>query len=257
MSLTERFDLTGRTAFVTGASSGLGQHFALTLSRAGATVALAARRADRLEELSVQIAKEGGKSIPVELDVTDDNAVAPAFEIAENELGTPTILVNAAGISIGSFALDMGLDQWRQVMNVNLDSVFRVSQEAAQRMRDARLPGSIINISSILGAGVMKTLAAYATSKAAVIQLTKTMALELARENIRVNALAPGYFRTDMNEQFLETEPGKRLIARVPQGRTGSMDELEGPLLLLASDAGSFMTGSVVTVDGGALLVMG
>lgn len=257
MSLTERFDLTGRTAFVTGASSGLGQHFALTLARAGANVALAARRADRLEELSSQIAKEGGKSIPVGLDVTDDNAVAPAFDIAEEELGTPTILVNAAGISVGSFALDMGLDQWRQVMNVNVDSLFRISQEAALRMRDAGLPGSIVNISSILGAGVMKTLAAYATSKAAVIQLTKTMALELARSNIRVNALAPGYFRTDMNEQFLETEPGKRLIARVPQGRTGSMDELEGPLLLLASDAGSFMTGSVVTVDGGALLVMG
>lgn len=257
MSLIERFDLSGRTACVTGASSGLGQHFALTLSRAGANVALAARRADRLEELSNQIEKQGGKSIPVELDVTDDNAVTPAFDIAEKELGTPTILVNAAGISIGSFTLDMGLDQWRQVMNVNLDSVFRVSQEGARRMRSAGLPGSIINISSILGAGVMKTLAAYATSKAAVIQLTKTMALELVRDNIRVNALAPGYFRTDMNEQFLETDPGKRLISRVPQGRTGSIDELEGPLLLLASDAGSFMTGSVVTVDGGALLVMG
>lgn len=257
MSPSEMFRLDGRTAFVTGGSSGLGRHFALTLARAGAKVVLAARRTDRLEAIAAQIREEGGEALTVELDVTDSDAAKAAFDAAEKEFGTVTIVVNAAGVSVGAFALDMDLAQWREVMSVNLDSLFLISSEAARRMRDAGKPGSIINIASILGETVMKTLTAYATSKAGVIQLTKAMALELARNNIRVNALAPGYFVTEMNEQFMATEAGKRLIDRVPQKRTGELRELEGPLLLLASDAGSFMTGSIVAVDGGALLSIG
>lgn len=257
MSPSEMFRLNGRTAFVTGGSSGLGRHFALTLARAGAKVVLAARRTDRLEAIAAQMREEGGEALTVELDVTDSDAAKAAFDAAEKEFGTVTIVVNAAGVSVGAFALDMDLAQWREVMSVNLDSLFLISSEAARRMRDAGKPGSIINIASILGETVMKTLTAYATSKAGVIQLTKAMALELARNNIRVNALAPGYFVTEMNEQFMATEAGKRLIDRVPQKRTGELRELEGPLLLLASDAGSFMTGSIVAVDGGALLSIG
>ncbi|MGE0613570.1 MAG: SDR family NAD(P)-dependent oxidoreductase, partial [Hyphomicrobiales bacterium] len=166
MSTADMFRLDGRTAFVTGGSSGLGRHFALTLARAGANVALAARRTDRLETIAAQIRDEGGKALTVELDVTDSAAVKAAFDAAEAEFGTATIVVNAAGVSVGAFALDMDLAQWREVMNVNLDSIFLISSEAARRMRDAKQPGSIINIASILGETVMKTLTAYATSKA-------------------------------------------------------------------------------------------
>jgi len=250
------FSLQGRTALVTGASSGLGRHFAQVLSRAGANVVLAARRLDRLQSLAGEIEGEGGKALAVALDVTDPDSVKRAFEAA-GALGPVTILVNNAGVPAGSYFLNMSEEDWRGVMAVNLDGVFRVGQEAARRMAETRTGGSIINIASSLGFGAIKSLASYAASKAAVISLTKSMALELARDNIRVNALAPGYFATEFNDAFLASEPGKRLLARVPMGRAGRLEELDGPLLLLASDAGAFMTGSVITIDGGHLLAMG
>ena len=252
----DRFSLQGRTALVTGASSGLGRHFAQVLSRAGANVVLAARRLDRLQSLAAQIEGDGGKALAVALDVTDPASVKAAFETA-GALGPVTILVNNAGVPSGSFFTKTSEEDWRSVLAVNLDCVFRVGQEAARRMAAQGAGGSIINIASILGFGVSKTLSAYAASKAAVVSLTKSMALELARDNIRVNALAPGYFATEFNEAYLASDAGKRMMARVPMGRAGAVDELDGPLLLLASDAGRFMTGSVITVDGGHLLVMG
>jgi NAD(P)-dependent dehydrogenase (short-subunit alcohol dehydrogenase family) len=252
----DRFSLQGRTALVTGASSGLGWHFAQVLSRAGAKVVLAARRLDRLQSLAGEIEGEGGKALAVALDVTDPTSVKTAFEAA-GALGPVTILVNNAGVPSGSFFTKTSEEEWRSVLAVNLDGVFRVGQEAARRMVAHGAGGSIINIASILGFGAIKTLSAYAASKAAVVSLTKSMALELARDKIRVNALAPGYFSTEINDTFLASETGKRLLAGVPMRRAGDLKELDGPLLLLASDAGSFMTGSVITVDGGHLLGAG
>lgn len=248
------FSLAGQTALVTGASSGLGQHFAGVLAKAGAQVALAARRTDRLETLARAIEVSGGKAAAIPLDVRDPASVKACFDAAEKALGPVTVLINNAGVTDPAFIVRMTEQQWRGVMDVNLDGVFRVGQEGARRMVAGGKGGSIVNISSIVGLGAIKTLGAYAASKAAVIALTRTMALELARDKIRVNALAPGYIATELNDSFWETDAGKRMIAHVPFRRLGQVGELDGPLLLLASGAGSFMTGSVLTVDGGHLL---
>lgn len=250
---TDLFSLAGRPALVTGASSGLGRHFARTLAAAGAKVALAARRLDRLETLAAEIAATGGIAVPVVMDVTDPKAIKPAFDAAERALGPIKVLVNNAGVPSGSWFLKIEEREWRSVLDVNLDGVFRVGQEAARRMK-ASGGGSIVNIASIAGTAALKTLAPYCTSKAAVIQLTKVMALELARDHVRVNAIAPGYFSTELNEEFLKSPAGQKLLSKVAFERAGRMEELDGPLLLLASDAGSFMTGTVVTADGGLLV---
>jgi NAD(P)-dependent dehydrogenase (short-subunit alcohol dehydrogenase family) len=251
------FSLGGKAALVTGASSGFGRHFARVLSRAGARVALAARRLDVLKELEAEIRGSGGQAAAVAVDVTDRASVARGFAEAEAALGPISILINNAGVPSKSFFTRTSEEEWRDVMSVNLDGVFRVGQEAARRMAANRTGGSIVNIASLLGFGVIKGLSTYSATKAAVVSLTKSMALELARDKIRVNALAPGYFATEFNDAYLASEPGQRMMARVPMGRAGAVEELDGPLLLLASDAGRFMTGSVITVDGGHLLVMG
>jgi NAD(P)-dependent dehydrogenase (short-subunit alcohol dehydrogenase family) len=257
VTVSKLLSLDGKAALVTGASSGFGRHFARVLAEAGAKVALAARRLDVLKKLEAEIRSNGGQAAAVAMDVTDRASVEKAFTDAEAALGPITILVNNAGIPSGSFFNRTTEEEWREVMSVNLDGVFRVGQEAARRMAANRTGGSIINTASLLGFGVIKGLSTYSATKAAVISLTKSMALELARDNIRVNALAPGYFATEFNEAYLASEAGKRMLARVPMGRAGAVEELDGPLLLLASDAGRFMTGSVITVDGGHLLVMG
>jgi NAD(P)-dependent dehydrogenase (short-subunit alcohol dehydrogenase family) len=248
------FSLAGETALVTGASSGLGQHFARVLARAGAQVAVAARRTDRLAALKGEIDTAGGRAVVVAMDVTDPKSVQAGFAAAEAALGPVGIVINNAGVTDPAFVVRMTEKQWRGVMDVNLDGVFRVAQEAARRMVAAGKGGSIVNIASIVGLGAIKTLGAYAASKAGVLALTRTMALELAREKIRVNALAPGYISTELNDSFWQTDAGKRMIAHIPFRRLGQLDELDGPLLLLASRAGSFMTGSTLTVDGGHLL---
>jgi NAD(P)-dependent dehydrogenase (short-subunit alcohol dehydrogenase family) len=250
------FSILGRNALVTGASSGLGRHFASVLTSAGAKVAIAARRVDRLHALEAEIGKNGGRALPVALDVTDRQSVDQAFDAAEAALGPITILINNAGVPSESFFLQTSEEEWRAVADVNLDGVFRVGQEAARRMTAHDAGGSIINIASILSFGAMKSLSAYAATKAAVVSLTKSMALELARHGIRVNALAPGYFATEINDGFLASDAGKRVLGRVPMRRAGRLEELDAPLLLLASDAGSFITGSVITVDGGNLLAI-
>ena len=248
------FSVAGETALVTGASSGLGRHFALVLARAGARVAVVARRTDRLQELQREIEAMGGTAAAVAMDVTDPNSVKAGFAAAEAALGPASILVNNAGVTDPAFIVRMSEAQWRGVMDVNLDGVFRVAQEGARRMVAAGKGGSIINISSIVGLGAIKTLGAYAASKAGVLALTRTMAIELARDNVRVNALAPGYISTELNDSFWQTDAGKRMIAHIPFRRLGRPEELDGPLLLLASRAGSFMTGATLTVDGGHLL---
>lgn len=252
--IADKFRLDGQVALVTGASSGLGAHFASVLANAGAAVAIAARRTDRLETLAKSIQANGGKATAVTLDVRDPTSVKAAFDAAETALGPVSVLVNNAGVTDPAFLTRMSETQWRNVLDVNLDGVFRVGQEAARRMVAGGKGGSIINIASIVGLGAIKTLSSYSASKAAVLALTRNWALELARDKVRVNAIAPGYIATELNDAFWDTDAGKRMIAHVPMRRLGQLEELDGALLLLASQAGSFMTGSTLVVDGGHLL---
>ncbi|MBO3275661.1 SDR family NAD(P)-dependent oxidoreductase [Pseudomonas schmalbachii] len=255
MTEQPNFSLAGKTVLITGASSGIGAHLARAAARAGGRVVLSARRTDRLARVEEEIRAAGGEAISVALDVTDRAAVEAAFDAAEAAFGVVDVVLNNAGIANSKRTLDISEDDWRDMISTNLDGVWRVAQCAAQRLHKAGRPGSIINISSILGvrAGFGQTM--YGAAKAGVVQLTKVMALELARDNIRVNAIAPGYFRTEMNDAYFESDKGKAYIRdMVPMRRLGTLRDLEGPFLLLASDAGAFMTGTVLEVDGGHLV---
>lgn len=250
------FDLTGKTALVTGASSGLGVQFARTLSKAGARVVLAARRLDRLEILAKEIEASGGVALPVAMDVTSEDSVSAAFLTIEEALGEPCdILINNSGLSRDSWFTRTTEADWNLVLDTNLTGVWRVARFATNALIKAGKGGSIINISSITGLQPQPAISAYAASKAGVDHLTRCMALESARFNIRVNAIAPGYFETEINNEFLESAHGDDMKGRVAMRRFGEHKELSGPLLLLASDAGSYMTGTTVVVDGGHTLV--
>ncbi|MEL6569129.1 MAG: glucose 1-dehydrogenase [Pseudomonadota bacterium] len=240
-------DLAGKTAFITGASSGFGVQFAKVLAANGAAVTVAARRADRLEALVTEIEAAGGQAKAVALDVSDPDAVKAAFA----EVGAADIVVNNAGVAGASRAIDTPADEWRWVYDVNAHGVFWVAQAAAQQMIEAGKGGSIINIASITAFRAAAGSAAYASSKAAVAHLTSLLALDWARYGIRVNAIAPGYFKTEINDDFLESDYAASMVKRIPMRRIGEMGELDGALLLLASDAGSYITGSCLTVDGG------
>lgn len=244
------FSLAGRVALVTGASGGLGGHFAKVLHGAGASVALAARRLDVAEAAAASL---GGRAMAVALDVTEPSSIARAFdEVAAGFGAPPDLLVNNAGIAVTRPLLDQTPEDWDAVMDVDLRGAFLVAQEAARRLVAAGRPGAIVNIASVLGERVIPGIAGYSAAKAGLIHLTRQMAVELARHRIRVNALAPGYVATDINADFFASEAGQAMIRRIPQRRLGRLEDLTGPLLLLASDAaGAHMTGAVLVVDGG------
>jgi 3-oxoacyl-[acyl-carrier protein] reductase len=240
---------------VTGASSGLGVRFAQVLAANGAAVALVARRADRLKDVQAAIEQTGGRAIAIEADVLDRAAMARAFDQAEKALGTVTILVNNAGVAHSTRATDVTEEEWRRVIGTNLDAVFAWAQEAAKRMLAAGQKGAIVNIASVLGFGVSKGTIAYSTAKAGVIQMTKALGLELAFKGVRVNAIAPGWFVTEINRDYLEGA-GKSLTRDIPVGRFGQHGDLDGALLLLVSDAGSYIAGATLVVDGGQMVAL-
>lgn len=257
MQASELFSLKDRVALVTGASSGLGVQFARALADNGARVALVARRAERLKALQDEIAAKGGKATAIEADVTDRAAMTRAFDEAEKAFGTVTILVNNAGIAQQPVrATEVSAEEWRRVLGTDLDAVFYWAQEGARRMLAAKKQGAIVNIASVLGFGVSKGVAAYATAKAGVVQITKALSLELAFKGVRVNAIAPGWFVTEINDSYLNSEAGMAMKRDIPMGRFGQAGDLDGALLLLVSDAGSYITGATILVDGGQVVAL-
>ena len=255
MKAAKMFDLTGKVALVTGASSGLGQQFARALADNGASVVLVARRADRLADFRDELERAGIKTLAIEADVTKREDMVRAFDQAEKIFGTVTILVNNAGVAQQAVRVsDVTEEEWRRVLSTNLDAVFYWAQEAARRVLAAGKKGTIVNIASVLGFGVAKGTAAYAVSKAAVVQTTQALAVELAFKGVRVNAIAPGWFVTEINGDYLESEEGQKLKRVIPMGRFGNAGDLDGALLLLCSDAGAYITGATIIVDGGQVI---
>jgi len=248
------FGLQGKIALVTGASSGLGMHFAKVLAQAGAHVVVAARRENLLQQLVEQLGRAGLKATAATLDVADAGSVGTCFDKVASDVGVPDIVVSNAGVTVAKPALEQSEPDWDYVIDTNLKGCWLVDTEAARRMVAAGKPGSIINVSSILGARVAASVAPYAISKAGVVQATKALALEWARHSIRVNALLPGYVRTPFNAEFLDSPAGEKLRSRVPMRQFCTLEDLSGPLLLLASDAGRAMTGTAIAVDKGHLV---
>jgi len=248
------FDLTGRVAVVTGASFGIGRSAALLLARHGASVALCARSSDQLAALQVDIAAAGGRALVATMDVGREDSVKEAIALAASRLGTVDLLINNAGVSVPTSLLETTTEDWDRVLDTNLRGAWHCAREVARNLIAAGRPGVIVNIASILGSTTQKGVGPYAASKAGLLQLTRVMAAEWARYDIRVNALAPGYIATDMTDDFLASDRGKKLVAAIPQRRIGRVDELAAPLLLLASAASSYMTGSTLVVDGGMAL---
>lgn len=245
------FSLDRRVALVTGASRGLGRHFAGVLAKAGAAVALAARDEALLDEVKTEIEGAGGRAIVVPLDVTSSKSVRACVRAAEEALGPVDILVNNAGIAVSKPLLEHSEEDWDRVLDTNLKGAWLMSREFASRCLELRQGGRIINISSLLALRTIRNVPSYTAAKAGLDHLTRTMAVELARFGITVNAIAPGYVETDMNRGFLHSETGKALIGRIPMGRAGEPDDLDGALLLLASPAGAYLNGVVLPVDGG------
>jgi 3-oxoacyl-[acyl-carrier protein] reductase len=256
MKTAELFDLTGRVAMVTGASSGLGARFAQVLADAGASVVLVGRRAERLAGVKDRIEQAGGRAIAASADVLDHGAMRRAFDQAEAAFGCVTVLVNNAGVAHAHRAVELPEEEWRRVLATNLDAVFFWGQEGARRMLAAGKRGAIVNIASVLGFGVSKGTVAYAAAKAGVVQITKALGLELAFKGVRVNAIAPGWFVTEINREYLTSEQGAAIKREIPVGRFGEDGDLDGALLLLASDAGRYIAGTTIVVDGGQMVAL-
>ncbi len=249
----QQFDIKDRPAMITGASSGLGEEFARILAASGAPVVLAARRVDRLESLADEIRASGGRAHALALDVKDTPGIAAAVSEAQNAFGPLRILVNNSGVATPERAVDITEDSWDHVLDTNLKGAWFVAQAVAKQMMANGVDGSIINVQSILSFRVAQAVASYAASKAGLLQITQSTALEWASKGVRVNGISPGYIETDLNREFFTTEAGQRMISKIPQKRLGQPADLAGALMLLASDASSFMTGSTIVVDGGHL----
>ena len=247
------FSLEGRVVLITGGGTGLGKHFAAVLADAGACVILCARRVDKLQQAVDEIRSAGGDAFCYPMDVTDADSIANAFTQAQ-EHGVVDVLINNAGTVAEPSLLELDEHTWDRVQDTNLKGAWLVAKEAASRMISSTSSGSIINIASVLGTAVQKGTGPYSASKAALLHLTKNMAVEWARYGVRVNSIAPGYYATDMAEEFLDTAKGQAMIKRIPQRRLGDFDDLSGAILLLASNASAYMTGSCIVVDGGLSL---
>ena len=252
-------DLSGRVALVTGASSGLGAQFARTLARAGAGVVLASRRLEKLKELRARIEGEGGDAHVVELDVTDHASIKAAVAHAETEMGSIDILVNNSGVSTTQRLQDVMPEDYDFIFDTNVKGAFFVAQEVGKRMlarSRGAAPGSftggrIINIASMAGLKVLPQIGAYCMSKAAVVQMTRAMALEWGRFGINVNALCPGYIDTEINHSHWQTEQGQKLISMLPRKRVGQPQDLDALIVMLASDQSHFVNGAVIAADDG------
>ena len=253
----DMFNLKGRVALITGASSGLGERFAEVASANGASVVLTARREDRMKEIAARIEKAGGKAMAVACDVTDNASMAKAFDAAEKKFGTVDLFVANAGMARLGKVIEMPEDEYRKLMALDMDAVFFNSREAAKRMIAANKPGSIITTASIAAFTVERNIVAYNMAKAAVVQFTKGFALEVARKHIRVNAIAPGYITTEINRDYLFSPKGKEAEQKLPMQRYGALDDLDGVFLLLASNSSRWMTGSTIVIDGGHTLTLG
>ena len=251
--ISSLFDMSGKTALITGASSGIGLQASRTLAMAGAQVILTARRTDRLEKAASEIRDGGASASWLKMDVSDPSSVESAFSEATGLCDRIDVVINNAGVAASGKAIDVSEEHWDEVISVNLKGAWMVAQQAGRCMSADGSGGSLINIASILGIGVMGGVAPYGAAKAGLDHLTRLLAYEWARFNIRVNAIAPGYLKTDMNRYFLDSPQGQRALSRIPQRRFGTTDELDGVMLLLASDASSYMTGSTIVVDGGHL----
>lgn len=247
--MTEIFRLDGKTVLVTGASSGFGAHFAQTLAQAGADLVLAARRVDKLAETARAVQALGRSATVISMDVSEVASVEQAFA----QMPPIDVVINNAGINREGSMDALSEDDWDAVIDTNLKGVWAVSKFAVQRWRQEKRPGNIINVASVLGLRIGAQLPPYVASKAAVVQLTKSIALDYARDNIRCNAICPGYFMTDINREFMQSPLGEKLIKRIPFRRLGNLPDLDGPLLLLASDASRYMSGAAIPVDGAHL----
>ncbi len=247
------FDMSGQTALITGGGTGLGRHFAEVLASAGATVVVCARRVEKLQETVAAIEAAGGKAIAHAMDVSDEDSIAAAFTAAVGD-GSVDVVVNNAGVVAKPSLLEVDVETWDWVQDANLKGPWLVAREAVRRLAAAGKPGRVVNISSILGSAVQKGTGPYSASKAALLHLTRNMAVEWARYGVNVNAIAPGYYATDLADEFLNSPKGQALLARIPQRRLGQYQDLTGAILLLASEASAYMTGTCITVDGGLSL---
>lgn len=244
------FSLQGKVALITGASSGIGATVAEGLSLAGAKVVAAARRKDKLDQLVATISERGGEAIAVSMDVTDRDSIKAALDQAEAALGTVDTVINNAGVASPRNFVKIDDNDRDFVMNTNFNGVWNVAQETAQRMIANQTAGSIVNITSVLGLTAKPGQTSYCASKGAVVQLTRAMSLDLMKYNIRVNAIAPGWFKTEINEDYFNSEAGREFVERMPAKRLGQLSELLGPIVMLCSDAASFVNGVVLPVDG-------